>query len=202
MFKYRPEDVDCRYCTDYSRKHGCRSAHCPYLSERIEAGVVGYGEAVAETFKAVPAIRYRLAYLTSTFPGTMWSDGGHERRMNAVSYYAGHNRKRDTNEYFAALYLLSADRDLYRRTMSCHNRSTIRFEKAHRRGISTRGYTLLGAAKTIYLGTNDLTPEDLTNTEIIDTDTFRLIINALLIVRYGVNALEITQGRSHKWDDG
>lgn len=39
-FKYTAEDVDCRYCTEF--RHGqCRAQKCPWLKERIEAGVNG-----------------------------------------------------------------------------------------------------------------------------------------------------------------
>lgn len=40
-YKYTAEDVDCRYCTEF--RHGrCRAIKCPWLNERIEAGVISY----------------------------------------------------------------------------------------------------------------------------------------------------------------
>ena len=37
-FKYTAEDVDCQYCTEF--RHGrCQVQKCPWLKERIEAGV-------------------------------------------------------------------------------------------------------------------------------------------------------------------
>mgnify|MGYP003296420620 CR=1 FL=1 len=51
-FKYTAEDVDCQYCTEF--RHGrCQVQKCPWLKERIEAGVLSYREAVNEAFKAV-----------------------------------------------------------------------------------------------------------------------------------------------------
>ena len=41
-FKYSPEDVSCHLCTEYVKKVGCTALRCPWLAERIEAGVVGY----------------------------------------------------------------------------------------------------------------------------------------------------------------
>ena len=38
-FKYGPEDVSCKLCTEYVKKLGCTALHCPWLAERIEAGV-------------------------------------------------------------------------------------------------------------------------------------------------------------------
>ena len=39
-FKYTPEDVDCKLCTEYVKKFGCTACGCPWMAERIEAGVV------------------------------------------------------------------------------------------------------------------------------------------------------------------
>ena len=41
-FKYTPKDVSCQLCTEYVKKLGCTALRCPWLAERIEAGVVGY----------------------------------------------------------------------------------------------------------------------------------------------------------------
>ena len=50
-FHYSPEDVDCTRCAKYGgKKQGCTVKACPWLAERIEAGVVGYEEAVRDTF--------------------------------------------------------------------------------------------------------------------------------------------------------
>ena len=42
--------MSCQLCTEYVKKLGCTALRCPWLAERIEAGVVGYREAVLETF--------------------------------------------------------------------------------------------------------------------------------------------------------
>lgn len=44
-FKYTPKDVSCQLCTEYVKKLGCTALRCPWLAERIEAGVVGYDRA-------------------------------------------------------------------------------------------------------------------------------------------------------------
>ena len=48
-FKYTPKDVSCQLCTEYVKKLGCTTLRCPWLAERIEAGVVGYREAFGAT---------------------------------------------------------------------------------------------------------------------------------------------------------
>ena len=81
--------------------------------------------------------------------------------------------------------------------MNCYTPTGICFDRARRSGISIQNYDLLGAAKTIYCGVPDLTLDDLANYEIIGTETFQLIANALLIVRYGPEILQIVRRRSY-----
>lgn len=168
--------------------------HCP---ERAGGALVCYGETITDNVLTVSAIRHRLAYMVSIFPGTMWRDGGHEGRMESVRYFSRFDERYGTNAYYAAVYLLTSDIDLYRRTMSCYTPTGICFERARRSGISIQNYDLLGAAKTIYYGVPDLTLDDLANYEIIGTETFQLIANALLIVRYGPEILQIVRRRSY-----
>ncbi len=62
-FKYQPSDVSCRLCTEYVKKAGCTARRCPWLAERIEAGVVGYREAVLETMPWDRGLHQRLSLL-------------------------------------------------------------------------------------------------------------------------------------------
>lgn len=60
-FRYTPEMVDCRYCTEHTRKPPhCKLPRCPWIAERIEAGVVGYREAVSFYHRYNPKLRERL----------------------------------------------------------------------------------------------------------------------------------------------
>ena len=152
-FKYKMEDVECRFCTEYNgKKGGCTQKVCSWLAERIEAGVVGYEEALE-----------------------------------------GHYPPRDTPAYFAAMYLLTADPDTAQRTANCFCRDGIMLGYATTKGISPHGYTLLSAARDIYANGDRIALTDLADGEIIDTTAFCLIVNALLIARYGSAALEIQQ---------
>ena len=79
-FKYTPKDVSCQLCTEYVKKLGCTALRCPWLAERIEAGVVGYREAVLETFPHERRLFQRLNLLIKHYPGSLWSNGS----MSAV----------------------------------------------------------------------------------------------------------------------
>ena len=80
-FKYTPKDVSCQLCTEYVKKLGCTALRCPWLAERIEAGVVGYREAVLETFPHERRLFQRLNLLIKHYPGSLWSTEQHERRI-------------------------------------------------------------------------------------------------------------------------
>ena len=58
-FQYTPEDVDCRYCTKFIHNR-CRAVKCPWMNERIEAGVVSYQTAVDESFMDHAILRLRV----------------------------------------------------------------------------------------------------------------------------------------------
>ena len=92
-FKYQPSDVSCHLCTEYVKKQGCTASRCPWLKERIEAGVVGYREAVFETMPRDRALHPRLCMLVKSHPGTLWSNIQHEKRMDNVKTTQGYRRR-------------------------------------------------------------------------------------------------------------
>lgn len=126
-FKYTPKDVSCQLCTEYVKKLGCTALRCPWLAERIEAGVVGYREAVLETFPHERRLFQRLNLLIKHYPGSLWSNEQHERRMQYQCAVQGYRRRRDTNAYYAAMYLLTSNDDVYRRTANCFCKDGIEF---------------------------------------------------------------------------
>lgn len=80
-FKYKPDDVDCRLCTEF-RKRRCTQEGCPWITERIEAGVVSYAEAVQKILSKHPLISGRLVSLVDSYSGTFWIDDRHQNRMD------------------------------------------------------------------------------------------------------------------------
>lgn len=133
-FKYTPKDVSCQLCTEYVKKLGCTALRCPWLAERIEAGVVGYRKAVLETFPHERRLFQRLNLLIKHYPGSLWSNEQHERRMQYQCAVQGYRRRRDTNAYYAAMYLLTSNDDIYRRTANCFCKDGIEF------GYAKKGY--------------------------------------------------------------
>lgn len=133
-FKYTPKDVSCQLCTEYVKKLGCTALRCPWLAERIEAGVVGYREAVMETFPRDRRLSSRLNLLIKHYPGSLWSNEQHERRMQYQCAVQGYRRRRDTNAYYAAMYLLTSndDRHVHPRRPQCEK---LLLHRGGRRGV-------------------------------------------------------------------
>ena len=147
-YKYTPEDVDCRYCTKFIRGR-CRANGCPWLNERIEAGVIGYTEALDETFLEFAPLRRRVK-LVSACSHSFWKDEQHRQRFAAAQAIFGIYRKRNTPAYYAALFLLTSDDSLFRRTADCVRKKKIDFQFADVRNMTVSQYALYKTAKSLY----------------------------------------------------
>ena len=193
-FKYKMEDVECKFCTEYrGKKRGCAHVVCPWLAERIEAGVVGYEEALLDSFPHDPRLGAKLRTAVQLFHGSLWLNEGHRQRMETLKAREGFRRKRDTPAYFAAMYLLTANDDLFLRSANCFCRHGIEFDYGTLKDISPHCYTLFSAARDIYAEGSGVALADLANNEVVDTLAFSLIVNALLVARYGPAVLEIKE---------
>lgn len=188
------EDVDCQYCADKHINGKCANSVCPYIKERIEAGVVTYEEAVMAVIPAGLKMKLRIPPLIASYPGTMWLNDSHKNRMDYMNYQLGYIRKRNTPRYYAAMFLLTANDLLCRRSSNCFYHGGIEFDYATLKGIGTQNYTLFQAARGIYSDATGITPADLADPEVVDDETFRLIINGILIAKFGLCALKLKKG--------
>lgn len=189
-FKYRPEDVACEFCTEY-KKCDRNAMKCPWIAERIEAGVVSYKEAVLTAFPGKGLSLIRVLETIRDYPGTLWLNKQHKDRMEMFNHVLGYAPKRNTPVYYAVMYLLTTSEELFRRTSNCFYRKGIEFDYAVLQNISLYDYTLFSVAKDLYTGTVMLTLLDMADREIVDDEVFRLIINATLIAKYGVQAFNL-----------
>lgn len=190
-YQYKPADVACEYCVN-SRRRRCRISGCPWLSERIEAGVVSYASAVRELFGGVAdeAFIQRLGLLVLHFRGSFWLNREHEFNTRLLLRSVGYEAWRNPR-FFAVLYLFGSNRALLKRAWNtCMPQG---FEPGYMvmRGVSEHDYTLIQAAKAITGCGSGLELEDLADAEIVDDAAFRLIINAVLIANYGSDVLKL-----------
>ena len=94
-------------------------------------------------------------------------------------------------EYIAALFLLSADKLLWERSKSAVVRYSVNFGAIKLNGISTDGYALYKAAKTVYSGDSDISLSELCDWALIDDPKFNRILSNFtktltILIRCGI----------------
>ena len=190
-YHYKPADVACEYCAEWQHRK-CQAVGCPWLAERIEAGVVSYASAVRELFGGVEdeAFIKRLGLLVLHFRGSFWLDREHEFNTRLLLRSVGYGAWRNPR-FFASLYLFGSNRALLKRAWNACMPSGFEPGFLVMRGVSAHDYTLIQTAKAITGNSSALALEDLADTEAVDDTAFRLIVNALLIASYGPDVLKL-----------
>lgn len=192
-FRYHSEDVDCRYCREYAQR-ACQAPVCPYLPERLEAGVVGYPELVEECFRRVnhKRLRNRIHALSREKALPFVLETAHRRRLDEwldVGTASSCPRK------LAAIYLLSSSAGIWRLVHPCVTQGAIDFSSVSLRGIDSQEYPVYRAAKGLYTGKLLLTAEELADEGQISSDALGVILNAMLIAQYGKSVMAMEVGK-------
>lgn len=184
-----PEEIACQFCADY-RAGACRLAVCPHLAERLALGVATYRELAAEAFrhKNHRGLIRRVERLAERAGGFRFCSDSHRRRLENWLTRAG---IRAGPRWLAALYLLTARDALWQRTRHAVTPDQIHWQEVRLGPLDTQGYALYKAAKGLYEGELGIRPEELADRELVRADTLLLIVNAVLLVRYGRQVLEV-----------
>ena len=190
-YHYKPADVACEYCVNSHRRR-CRVTGCPWLAERIEAGVVSYASAVRELFGGVAdeAFIQHLGSLVLHFRGSFWINRKHEFNTRPLLRSVGYEAWRNPR-FFAALYLFGSNRLLMKRVWNACMPQGFEPMFLVMRGVSEHDYTLIQTAKALMCGGLGLTLYDLADRDVVDDKAFTLIVNALLIANYGSDVLKL-----------
>ena len=170
-FRYSADDVRCKDCTRYDSGHPCHLNECVCLEERIEAGVVELNALARECFggRLFRPLQRRLR------DETHWK--------NRCYGMSGRNA--------AALFLLTADEELWQRVLWHFDSSGFDFPAIRLSGIHPELYSIYQAAKTISIGGDNIVVEDLAFSELVSDRAFRLILGAFLLCRYGEVVLNL-----------
>lgn len=95
-----------------------------------------------------------------------------------------------TAGYAAAVFLLSADEMLWEKVDKNVLDTGIYFERIRLGGVTLEQYILFHAAKDVYIGTKHIRFSELTDRDLIPDEIFRLIVNAFVIEKCGVEIVE------------
>lgn len=115
-----------------------------------------------------------------------------KHRKDFYSLLMGNKEKSlcHTAGYAAAVFLLSADEMLWEKVDKNVLDTGIYFERIRLGGVTLEQYILFHAAKDVYIGTKHIRLSELTDRELIPDEIFRLIVNAFVIEKCGVEIVE------------
>ncbi len=91
--------------------------------------------------------------------------------------------------YAAAVFLLSADKELWEKVCMHVADTRIYFDRVRLGGVTLAEYILFHAAKDVYYGTKHISLSELADRELVADELLRLIVNALVIEKCGVEAV-------------
>ena len=94
-----------------------------------------------------------------------------------------------SNEYVAAVFLLSADRFLWKKARGALTGYSVNFKSIDITGITTEGYALFTAAKAVYHGSADISLHELCDADLIDDSTVMTIFAGVMLFRNSIGLL-------------
>ena len=194
---YRDQDFDCYYCLHFKRQTGCKYQVCPFTPDKVCCGCASL--ALALRFMAVEINNSRLTNRVN-----LYISGWRARKKNMMMFVDDQHRSVFYSHYprlyhenaklIAAVYLLSADKDLWNCVWRYVNSNDISFSRIKPKDMLSEAYTLLCVAKDLYLNTRHFFIAELADPIVIDPIRFRLILNAMGIRRYGYSFLQCRVG--------
>lgn len=183
------QECGCSLCAHKERNStGQTAKRCPCLCEQILAGCTPLSKLVGDLTAEAAGKPFaaRLARLSEDFSPFFFL-AGHQERFDSL--LDGKSNPADTDVLYAALYLLSADRFLWGKSVPAVKPDAVHFKEIQIHGVDLGGYVLFHTAKDLYQGTQHISLSELTDPELVGDEIFRLIIHALLIRRYGLDAI-------------
>lgn len=182
-FRYQAKDVDCQYCTNYSQENLCPLCECICLGERIEAGTLSLEKVIQDCLRGKLRMRLWKRLAQEIYPYPLRSFRSDEHRNRWMHWRTRYRRLSQRNQ--AALFLLTAYDDIWRRVIWKVKDDGFDFDSVQLAGIVPELYSVYQAAKSISTGSQNITIADLASRELVTDEAFQLIICALLLAKYG-----------------
>ena len=190
-YPFRKADCDCRLCLYHKKKEGCSMEICPVLDVRLTCGAASLHEAVHAAFVDARHIPFqkRLSHLYDRKDDApmIFQTDQHRQRFEAQKLYL---RKPD-HRSLAVLYLLTADHTLWSKTRRYFSdRGKVDLQAVRLGDVSTACYALWKAVKELQTDQQQISLCELADSSVISDWAFRLIVQAVTIVRFGAAVLE------------
>lgn len=146
-----------------------------------------YTELVKQCFRDLKesALKRRILRLTVDIDRIHYLDSKHRQRFEDWQVECVLLGSSPSSSQLAACFLLCCSRAIWPLVAPAIDGAVIDFSRIHIRNFETQDYALYKFAKGIYTGRLHVTSAELANEEIIADTTLRLIINSILLARYG-----------------
>ena len=173
-----------------NRCNDCEDIHSSFLSN---VDKVSYKGLINECFRNIRnySLKDRLKHLTDSFKGEVFLNSNHKERFYRVIYEQDLDIYDISPRYIAVIFLLASDETLWNLLEHTVKPNGFDFNKCKQ--ISTEGYAIYQMAKTIWTGKESIEISEIADVDLIDDKTFKTIINASLITRYGTDIFLITK---------
>ena len=191
---YRKKDFDCDLCLHHIKELGCPFKVCAYTPEKICCGCATLTAAIKYMIGEIHNERF-TERVYRYMPGRKKK----RKKVDLMLFYDPLHRITFYNQYLklnhqnsgliSAVYLLTADNELWKYAWKYVDRDSVSFGKIRPKDLSPEAYILLCAAKDLYLGTEHISLSELADPVIVEKITFCLVLNALGIRRFGYSYL-------------
>ena len=184
----------CDGCAAKIKSRG-NPSDCFCFKEKLEADEIEYTDLIRDCFGRIKnyALKDRLKLLSNSFTDELFLNHKHKERFNHVQHNQDIEVWERSASYLAVIFLLTADEILWNISEHAVCLNGFDFSNIHLRQISTEGYAIYQMAKTIWTGKESIEISEIADVDLIDDKTFKAIINASLITRYGTDIFLITK---------
>jgi len=138
-------------------------------------------------------LRDRLKELSKSFKGEVFLNYQHKERFYNFLQEEGCGIDDTSSRFLAILFLLSADKNLWRNSEEILKNNKVDFRSICLKDIDTNSYALYQTARTLSTGKECIKINELADKDLIEDITFKAIINSVLINRYGAELFLITK---------
>lgn len=188
---------DCGRCLKSDKeKRPCGAFNCICFDDHLATDCQTYSELVscwmAEAGISSILYRTRDVIQEADFP---YRDARHKEEIRLLWQREVLCEYQMPAAFASAVYLLTADPELWKKTASAVDARRILFRTVNLRGIDIEGYVLYLAAKSLYLGKQYISLAELTDPEIVSDELYRLILTAFTIRRYGLPVMQELERR-------